>query len=174
MAYECCDTKFDNLDEFKKHIKSRNWHKLNYSNTFRLKLSEDLLRRIIGNKKTLFGITNLIFPAQGKGILYLPFSKPKNGLVLKRSIVGDLEGPIYDPVSIKYRFNTNNLIYQIEFRIRRINEEYSDLIVLSSMSVNIGLLGRLMPDNVLKTLQKMITPQILVNEYIGKNISLLE
>jgi len=47
------------------------------------------------------------------------------------------------------------------------------LVILSSMMVNIGFLGRLLPSAVIKELQKMITPQVFVDKYLSKNISSL-
>ncbi|MCH4816652.1 MAG: hypothetical protein QXY87_13420 [Saccharolobus sp.] len=170
QKYKCCDTEFENLNDFKRHIRSRNWHRLNYSDLIRLKMKNETLYNIIRNPNILFALSNLITPIQDMGILYLPFTKQRTGLVLKRSIVGKLEGPKPDIDLIKYKFTSDNIVYELEFRVKKINEEYSELLVLCPMNVNIGLLGRLLPSEVLKTLQKMVTPQIVV-EKVSKNLS---
>ena len=170
MTYTCCDEHFNTEKEFKKHISSRNWHRLNYADVIKVKMKNEALYAIIKNPNLLFGITNLITPVQDKAILYLPFSKDKTGTVLKRSIVGKLEGPKLEIGGIKYRFSSSNLIYDFEFHVKRINEEYSELSVLTSMMVNIGLLGRLLPGEVIKSLQKMVTPQLIV-EKLNKSLA---
>jgi len=81
-----------------------------------------------------------------------------------------LEGPKLEIGGIKYRFNSSNLIYDFEFHVKRINEEYSELSVLTSMMVNIGFLGRLLPGEVMKSLQKLVTPQIVV-EKLNKSLA---
>jgi len=170
MAYGCCDLTFDTEKEFKKHIRSRNWHRLNYADVVKIRMKDELLYRIIKNPNLLFGITNLFTPVQDKAILYLPFIKEGYGLVLKRSIVGKLEGPKIELGGVRYRFYSPDLIYDLDFRIKKINEENYDLSILASMMVNIGFLGRLFPGQVMKSLQKMITPQILVDK-IAKGLS---
>lgn len=166
MPYSCCDLTFDTEKKFKKHIRSRNWHRLNYADVVKIKMKNELLHNIIKSPNLLFGITNLITPVQNKAILYLPFTNDRLGVVFKRSIVGKLEGPKIELGGIRYRFSSPNLIYDLELHVKKINEEYSELSILASMMVNIGFLGRLFPGQVMKSLQKMITPQILVDKIV--------
>ncbi|MEM0373088.1 MAG: hypothetical protein QXL96_08670 [Ignisphaera sp.] len=176
MTYQCCDEKFEDEKKFKKHIRSRNWHKVSYSNTFKLNMNRTQLINILRNPKILFGIGNVIVPLGERAILYLPFDKIEKvglGTIFKRSIVGILEGPRLNFDMIEYRFTSSNLIYDLSFRVKRVNEEQSELLILSTMSINIGLLGRLMPGQVIKALGKIITPQLLVDEYLGRNLSYL-
>ncbi|WP_238699132.1 hypothetical protein [Saccharolobus sp. E5-1-F] len=137
-----------------------------------MKIKNDSLYNIIRNPNIIFALSNLITPVQDKGILYLPFTRQRSGLIFKRSIVGKLEGPKPDIDLIKYNFTSDNIIYELGFRVKKINEDYSELLVLCSMNVNIGLLGRLFPSEVLKTLQKMVTLQIIVEKF-SKNLSVL-
>ncbi|ADX83776.1 hypothetical protein [Saccharolobus islandicus] len=173
MVYACCESTFETERDFKKHIRSRNWHKINHSDSLNLRIRNDILYNILRSPNLLFGISNVIVPMRDKAILYLPLSKDKMGLVLKRSIVGKLEGPKLNIDLIEYKFTADKLIYNFGFKIKKINEENSQLVILSSMMVNIGFLGRLLPSAVIKELQKMITPQVFVDKYLSKNISSL-
>ncbi|AAK42063.1 hypothetical protein SULI_13695 [Saccharolobus solfataricus] len=173
MAYRCCETTFETERDFKKHIRSKYWHRINHSDSLNLRIRNDVLYNILRNPKLLFGISNVIVPIQDKAIVYLPLSKDKTGLVLKRSIVGKLEGPKLNIDLIEYKFTSDKLIYNFGFKVRKINEENSQLVILSSMMVNIGILGRLLPSAVIKELQKMVTPQVFVDKYLSKNISSL-
>lgn len=172
MVYECDGQTFRTEKEFKRHIRSRSWHRLNASDVIKLKTKSDILYNVVRNPQLLFGVTNLITPLGNKGILILPFSKDKVGSVLKRSIAGRLEGPTFELGGIRYKFESPNLIYDFEFHIKRINEEFSEVSVLSSMSVNIGIAGRLLPGEVMKALQKMVTPRVAIDN-INRGFNLL-
>jgi len=170
MPYICCDVPYESEKEFKKHLRTKHWHWFNYADIIKVKMKSESLYNIIKNPNLLFGITNLITLVQDKAILYLPFSKDKTGVVLKRSVIGKLDGPKLEIDGIKYRFSSPNLIFDLEFRVKRINEEYSELSLLVSVTANIGLLGRLLPGEVIKSLPRMVTPQFIV-EKIKKGLT---
>ncbi|BFH72113.1 hypothetical protein SJAV_00570 [Sulfurisphaera javensis] len=173
MVYECCDQKFESEKEFKKHIKSKCWHRISYSITLKVNVNRDELFNIIKNPKLIFGLCNIITPIGDNAILYLPLKKIKYGTTLKRSIIGKIEGPKLNVDMLEYKFISNKLIYDFSFRIKRINENQSELTILSSMSINIGLLGRLLPSEVIKALKNIVTPQIILNDYITNNLKSL-
>ncbi|QIW24468.1 hypothetical protein EWF20_10105 [Sulfolobus sp. S-194] len=173
MVYECCGEKFEVEKEFKKHIRSRYWHRINYSTNAKVLLNRDEVFNIIKNPKLIFGISNLIIPIDGKkAILYLPFKRIRTGTILKRAIIGDLEGPKLDFDMLEYKFNSDKLIYDISFRLKRLNEDQTEVYILSSMSVNIGILGRILPGEVIKALQNIVTPEILVEKLVNNIKSL--
>ncbi|BFI76954.1 hypothetical protein [Sulfurisphaera ohwakuensis] len=173
MVYECCGEKFEGEREFKKHIRSKYWHRINYSTSTKVLLNRDEVFNIIKNPKLIFGISNLIIPVDEKrAILYLPFKRIRMGTVLKRVIIGNLDGPKLDFDMLEYKFNSDKLIYEISFRLKRLTEDQTEVYILSSMAVNIGILGRIMPSEVIKALQSIVTPQILAEKLVSNIKSL--
>ena len=163
--YECCDSKFETLKEFKQHIKSKPTHFLTSSAMINLKLGDDELRKLILNKEFVASLLNISKVNDEVYIIPLSSNKRILGSTLKRSLAAKIEGPKYDGGLPTYVIYAKNLVYKVSFRVFN-----GKLTVLAQMEAEIGRL-RFLPSLVMKALSTLPTPQSLVKSVEDKLLS---
>jgi len=163
--YECCNTKFETLKEFKQHIKSRPTHFLTSSTMINLKIGDDELRKLIMNKEFVASLLNISKVNEEVYVIPLRSNRRPLGSTLKRSIAAKIEGPKYDAGLPTYVIYAKNLVYKVSFRVFN-----GKLAVLAQMEAEIGRL-RFLPGIVMKALSTLPTPQTLVKSVEDKLVS---
>ncbi|BCU71497.1 hypothetical protein [Stygiolobus caldivivus] len=164
--YECCNTTFETLKEFKAHIKSRRTHSLTKSNIIQVGLPKELVNSMLYNKDFFMRMLNLSRINDNDKFL-LPLSSDRNviGSTLKRSLAVEVEGPKSENGLPTYVIYAGNLIYKINFKVDKIGERSSRISLITSFEADIGNLGRLMPSVVLKKLSILPSPNKILEEF---------
>ncbi|QIW24235.1 hypothetical protein EWF20_08830 [Sulfolobus sp. S-194] len=132
------------------------WQVFTFSEILEIKDPISIIE-LLTNPRLLFNITT-----DNKVIFVLPFKKDITGLVLKRSLVGKLEGPfIYDRI-VKYRILGDNFKYLISFELKD-----RKLFIYSFLAYKATLLDKLIGGN--KVLEEL-TPEIFIGKHLARVI----
>jgi len=164
--YECCNTTFETLNEFKKHIKSRRTHSLTKSNVIDINLPRSIVYSMISNRDFFMRMLNLAsLDNKDKFLLLIPTKKDVLGSTFKRSLAVRVEGPKSDKGLPTYVIYAGNLIYKISFKVDSLGESKTRVSLISTFEADIGRLGTLLPSVIIKKLGILPLPGKILEEF---------
>lgn len=143
------------------------WDVIFFSSLVKIDSNAISLMKALVNPHLLFNLT-----PDRKVIIYLPFLRQINGIVLKRALIGELEGPIIQGNVIKYRISSSNFKYLISFEVREETDYYTELFVYSYLMIKFGILDRLLMPDKNRALQ-LLSPERLVRNILHNIVTII-
>ncbi len=158
--YKCCDREFQDKKSFHSHLRSSSRHFLTYSETFPVDLPTSYLVSLLQDREKVVKALGLAF-VDGAVVIPLHTKKKAVGGVLKRSLMGVVEGPSMEGGIVKYKLNAGSVEYEVNFRLLR-QGDVPRLTTITTFTVQLGALAKLFPDLVIRGMSSLVLPDELI------------
>jgi hypothetical protein len=157
--YKCCDREFQDKKSFHSHLRSSSRHFLTYSDTFQVELPTSYLVSLLQDREKVVKALGFT-PLDGTVVIPLHTKKRTVGGVLKRSLMGVIDGPSIEGGIVKYRLNAGSVEYEVDFRLLR-QGDVPRLTTITTFTVQLGTLAKLFPDLVIRGMSSLVLPDEL-------------